>query len=85
MKRQLDVRRGIPLALCAGTLLGAGSPLSKVLVSRMDPVVLAGVLYTGPALLAALAQLLESVSNGAVLVVERDDQRRSLVWETAEQ
>ena len=84
MKRQLDVRRGIPLALHAGTLLGTGAPLSKLLVSRMDPVALAGALYAGPALITAVAQLLGSVSNGAVFVVERDDQRRSLVWETAE-
>ena len=50
----------------------------------MDPVALAGALYAGPALITAVAQLLGSVSNGAVFVVERDDQRRSLVWETAE-
>ena len=58
MMRQPDVRRGIPLALCAGTLLGAGVPLSKLLVSRMNPVALAGALYTGPVIIAALALLL---------------------------
>jgi drug/metabolite transporter (DMT)-like permease len=104
----------------------------------MDPVALAGALYTGPALITAVALLLGSVSNGAglllcfvslrtmgaartaafagvgplaggllslalfrtpvtwatlvalgltaaaILVVGRDDQRRSLAWETAE-
>ena len=64
MMRKPDVRRGIPLALCAGTLLGAGAPFSKVLVSRMDPVALAGALYTGPAVIAALALLLGFGNRG---------------------
>jgi len=84
MMRQPDLRRGISLALRAGTLMGTGAPLSKLLVSRTDPVALAGALYTGPALIAALAQLLGSVSNGVVFVVERDDERRSLAWEVVE-
>ena len=50
----------------------------------MDPVALAGALYAGPALITAVAQLLGSVSNGVVFVVERDDERRSLAWEVVE-
>jgi drug/metabolite transporter (DMT)-like permease len=50
-------------------LLGAGAPLSKVLVSRMDPIALAGALYTGPTLIAALALLVPSVSNEAGLLL----------------
>lgn len=71
--RQPDVRRGIPLALCAGTLLGAGAPLSKLLVSRMDPVALAGALYTGPAIIAALALLLGLSKRGRYVRVTRRD------------
>lgn len=73
MIRQPDVRHGIPLALCAGTLLGAGAPLSKMLVSRMDPVALAGALYTGPAVLVALALLFGSSRRGRHIPVTRRD------------
>ncbi|MHB8106939.1 MAG: DMT family transporter [Candidatus Cryosericum sp.] len=79
MMRQPDVRRGIPLALCAGTLLGAGAPLSKLLVARMDPVALAGALYTGPAIIAALALLLGFGNRRRYVPVTRRDVPRLAV------
>lgn len=79
MMRQPDVRRGIPLALCAGTLLGAGAPLSKLLVSRMDPVALAGALFTGPTLIAALALLLGFGRRRRYVPVTRRDVPRLAV------
>jgi hypothetical protein len=63
MMRQPDVRRGIPLALCAGTLL----PL---------------VLFRTPVTWIVVAALV--LTAAAILVVGRDDERRSLAWETAE-
>jgi hypothetical protein len=61
--------------LCVGTLLGAGASLSKRLVSRTDPMALAGALYGGAAL---------GLTAATVLVVGHDDQRCSLAWETVE-
>jgi drug/metabolite transporter (DMT)-like permease len=79
MMRQPDVRRGIPLALCAGTLLGAGAPLSKLLVSRMDPVALAGALYTGPAIIVTLALLLGLGKRRRYVPITRRDIPRLVV------
>lgn len=79
MMRQPDVRRGIPLALGAGVLLGVGAPLSKMLVSRMDPVALAGTLYMGPAVIAALALLLGLSRNGGHVRITRRDVPRLVV------
>lgn len=60
MAQQRDVRRGIPLALSAGILLGIGTPLAKILVSRMDPVALAGALYMGPSIVLMVVVLVSS-------------------------
>jgi drug/metabolite transporter (DMT)-like permease len=41
------VTRGIPYALAAAGLFGASTPLAKLLVGQMPPVLLAGLLYLG--------------------------------------
>ncbi|MCU0807026.1 MAG: DMT family transporter [Candidatus Contendobacter sp.] len=38
---------GVPAALGAAVLFGAGTPLAKLLLSRVDPWLLAGLLYLG--------------------------------------
>jgi drug/metabolite transporter (DMT)-like permease len=65
--------------LCAGTLLGAGAPLSKLLVSRMDPVALAGALYTGPAIIVTLALLLGLGKRRRYVPITRRDIPRLVV------
>jgi drug/metabolite transporter (DMT)-like permease len=54
----MNVRRGIPLALGAGVLFGLSAPLSKLIVSGMDPIALAGVLYLGAFLAMSIGRLL---------------------------
>jgi drug/metabolite transporter (DMT)-like permease len=39
--------RGVVFALAAAVLFGAGMPLAKVLLSQVDPGLLAGLLYGG--------------------------------------
>lgn len=41
------VTRGIPYALAAAALFGASTPLAKLLVGQMPPILLAGLLYLG--------------------------------------
>ncbi len=41
------VVRGIPYALAAAALFGASTPLAKLLVGQMPPILLAGLLYLG--------------------------------------
>lgn len=49
------VARGVPYALAAAALFGASTPLAKLLVGQMPPVLLAGLLYLGSGVgLAAL-------------------------------
>lgn len=43
----LIVARGVPYALAAAALFGASTPLAKLLVGQMPPVLLAGLLYLG--------------------------------------
>lgn len=52
------VRRGIPLALGAGVLFGMSAPLSKLIMTTMEPVALAGSLYLGAFLAASAGRLL---------------------------
>jgi drug/metabolite transporter (DMT)-like permease len=42
-----DRSRGVTAALLAAALFGASAPLSKLLVGRIDPALLAGILYLG--------------------------------------
>jgi drug/metabolite transporter (DMT)-like permease len=40
-------RSGVPFAIAAAVLFGASTPLSKILIGRVDPILLAGLLYLG--------------------------------------
>jgi len=41
------VLSGVPVAIAAAVLFGASTPLSKILLGKVDPVLLAGLLYLG--------------------------------------
>ncbi len=64
MTHRPDTRRGVPLALVAGALLGAGAPFSKLLLSHVDPLALAGALYIGPAVVTGVALFLRGRGGG---------------------
>lgn len=49
--------RGILYGLAGAALFGASAPFSKLLLARAEPLVLAGLLYLGGGLAAALASL----------------------------
>src|SRR5258708_21419415 len=42
-----DRGRGVMAALLAAALFGASTPFSKLLLGRIDPLLLAGILYLG--------------------------------------
>ena len=44
-RRRLTLRPGVSVGLIAAILFGASTPLSKVLLGQVDPVLLAGLLY----------------------------------------
>jgi drug/metabolite transporter (DMT)-like permease len=46
-QRKLTLRPGVAVALIAAILFGASTPLSKVLLGQVDPILLAGLLYLG--------------------------------------
>jgi len=76
MTHRPDTRRGIPLALVAGALLGAGAPFSKLLLGHMDPLMLAGALYIGPAAVTGLALLVRGRGDGRYAPLGRRDAPR---------
>ncbi|MBC7818914.1 MAG: EamA family transporter, partial [Planctomycetaceae bacterium] len=45
---------GVPIALGSAVLFGASTPIAKILLTEVDPVVLAGLLYLGAGLGLAL-------------------------------
>src|SRR5438132_10720089 len=49
---------GIPAALAAALLFGAGTPLAKLLIGWVSPCMLAGILYLGSGVGLALMRLL---------------------------
>jgi drug/metabolite transporter (DMT)-like permease len=49
-----DTRPGIAAALLAAALFGVSTPFSKLLLARVDPLLLAGILYLGSGLGLAL-------------------------------
>jgi len=60
-RREFDRWRGVGFALSAALLFGASTPLAKLLLPQVAPVLMAGLLYLGsphcarPAALRALA------------------------------
>jgi drug/metabolite transporter (DMT)-like permease len=51
------MRSGVPVAIAAAVLFGASTPFSKILLGRVDPVLLAGLLYLGSGCCLALWRL----------------------------
>ena len=60
-------RKGILGALAAAMLFGASTPIAKILIGEIPPVLLAGLLYAGSGIGLGLGLLLRHVarSNGA--------------------
>ena len=58
------VRGGVIYALAAATLFGASTPFAKLLVGRVDPVLLAGMLYLGSGCGLMAWRLLGTRRNG---------------------
>jgi len=50
MVRDADMMRGIIYALAAAVLFGASTPLAKVVLRDVPPVLMAGLLYLGSGL-----------------------------------
>ncbi len=65
MKWHAGLRRpGVPAALAAAVLFGAGTPLAKALLQSIDPWLLAGVLYLGSGLGLALYRFVRRMPRG---------------------
>jgi drug/metabolite transporter (DMT)-like permease len=61
-----SILTGVPYALAAAALFGASTPLAKVLVGQVPPVLLAGLLYLGSGVgLAALWAVRSRVPGGS--------------------
>ncbi len=52
--------RGVPYALAAAALFGASTPLAKLLVGQMPPILLAGLLYLGSGIGLAILWVVRS-------------------------
>jgi drug/metabolite transporter (DMT)-like permease len=50
MASHKHLRSGVPVAIAAAVLFGASTPFSKILLARVDPMLLAGLLYLGSGL-----------------------------------
>jgi drug/metabolite transporter (DMT)-like permease len=61
----LSIQRYAFLALAAAALFGASTPLAKLLLEEVSPIVLAGLLYLGSGLGLALLRLFQAGSSRA--------------------
>ena len=73
-----DHWRGIAQALAAALLFGMSTPLAKMLVGTIQPVILAGLLYAGSGLGLSLWLLLRRL--GSAKVTEAPLTRRDMPW-----
>src|SRR3954447_22852855 len=71
-------RQGIPLALFSGVLFGAGTPFAKMLLGRVDPWLMAGLLYLGAGLGLAVIHLSRRALR--LPAVEAPLRRPDLLW-----
>src|ERR1022692_1383672 len=68
----LKINRGIGAAMGAAVLFGLSTPLAKVLVGRMSPLLLAGSMYVGSGIgLAALLAMRAATGGQATLAWPR--------------
>ena len=69
-RQRLPLPSGVSVALIAAILFGAGTPLSKVLLGQVDPILLAGLLYLvlrdwpGPVVVVACLFYAERLPRG---------------------
>ncbi|HEX9028274.1 MAG TPA: EamA family transporter [Anaerolineales bacterium] len=66
-------------ALAAALFFGASAPLSKILLGKVEPVILAGLLYLGSGLGAVLLRLFRRAYQPAV-VTEAGLKRKDVPW-----
>ncbi len=69
---------GVPLALASAALFGASTPLAKLLLSGIDPWLLAGLLYLGAGIGLALVQGVRRI--GQLPAAEAPLRRADLPW-----
>ena len=69
---------GVPLALASALTFGASTPFSKLLLARLDPQLLAGLLYLGAGIGLAGVQLARSVLG--IPAQEAPLRRTDLPW-----
>jgi len=62
---QMRISRGILNALAAAVLFGASTPIAKILVGEMPPVLLAGLLYAGSGVGLGIGLLLRRLAGSA--------------------
>ncbi len=74
-----DRRKGIGFALMAACLFGASTPLAKVLLPRVEPVLMAGLLYLGSGIGLGVYSLLRS-RNKALRAQEAPLRRKDWPW-----
>src|SRR5689334_14868862 len=71
---------GVSFAIIAALLFGASTPFSKLLLGKLDPVLMAGLLYLGSGTGLAIWYLLKRVSNNDGAAAEAKLSRRDLPW-----
>ena len=62
----MSLNKGILSALIAAVLFGASTPLAKILVDEMSPILLAGLLYAGSGVGLGIALLLRNLARNGV-------------------
>lgn len=71
---------GVVQAVAAAGLFGASTPLAKLLLGEVRPVILAGLLYLGSGLALAAIGVMLRVLNIRVMAAEANLTRRDLPW-----
>ena len=79
MSEAHDRKKGVVFALLAACLFGASTPLAKVLMPKVEPVLMAGLLYLGSGIGLGAYSLLRSGSN-ALRSQEASLKRKDWPW-----
>jgi hypothetical protein len=77
-KRKETLLTGVSFAVLAAVLFGASTPFSKILLSKTEPVLLAGLLYLGSGVGLAIWSWFRSQSKGGTQ--EAQLKRSDISW-----